>query len=566
MNRHLAKEFRVLLLPWSVALVIAIILPVANFLLSLHIVEGGTFINFVLGVASFAFFGCLLAVAALPFGVEFLHKTFPLLLSQPVSRTQIWKDKLIAGSVAVVIPLGVLALVQCAAQSAADFILRSRGGEVSGLSSLWGLVLSALALLLPTLGSVGYWTLLARSTLGGMVFTAFSQLLAFGLLAFIGEKIDIDFRGNAQVPLSIIMGVLYGGGFLLISWRKFVRLELSHSSLADSGGAKSLTARPSRLAWLRCRPTSSLLNLVRKEIQLQRPLFIIATLLLVLWIITYVWLLLPHTSTNFPEIVFALTIGFYIPLISTLAGTVSFGEEKNLAIVGWHLTFPVSIWRQWAVKLAIGFGAWLLLGLLLPFCLTRVGVSFWGRRSYGEFEVVGWLGVSLFMSGVFALSFWAMTLFSNTVRAIIASLVAVLALCGAASLAYWLLVQFAFPHPLVRTLQVYDTHWGDSVGWVLLGASTIVLAFVQSLVQFRRLQASPRTVIKYSGALMLFVFVGTACYFLLLPFTQFTPAIYLLLFLLLLIIIRAKLHPSQSERFHRLNELSRQSQLPSVSP
>src|SRR5262249_54256805 len=154
------------------------------------------------------------------------------------------------------------------------------------------------------------------------------------------------------------------------------------------------------------------------------------------------------------------------------------------------------------------------------------------------------------------LSFWAMTLFSNTVRAIIATLVAVMALCGAASLAYWLLVQFAFPHPVMRTLLVYDAHWGDSVGWVLLGASTIVLAFVQSLLQIRRLQTSPRTVIKYSGALMLFVFVGTAGFFLLLPFTQLTPAIYLLLFLLLLIIIRAQLHPSQGKRIHSLNALS----------
>jgi hypothetical protein len=548
MNRRLAKEFRVLLLPWSVALAIAIILPVANFLYF----EGGSFVSFLRGGLTFAFFGCLLAIAALPFGTEFLHKTFPLLLSQPVSRAQIWKDKLIAGSGAVVLPLVVLVLVQFAAQAATDSTLPSHGGEVSGLNAPWKMALSAVALLLPTLGSVGYWTLLTRSTLGGMVFTAFAQLIAFGLLAFVAEKIDIP--NSAQLPLLSIIGVIYGAVFFVLSWRKFANLELSHISPSDFGGAKSLTARPSRLSWLRCRPTSGLLNLVRKEIQLQRPLFIIAAIHLVLWVLTYAWLLLEPTRTTYPEIIFALTIGFYIPLMSLLAGSVSLGEEKNLAIVGWHLTFPVSIRRQWSVKLAVGLGTWLSLGLLLPFCLTHVGVLLSGPRSFSVFERDSWLGIALAMTGVFALSFWAMTLFSNTVRAVIGGLAAAIALCGAGALAFWLLLEFFFSRPWVHFLLTYDRHWQETdslllIGSVLIGASTVVVAFVQSLLQFRRLQTSPRTVVKYSCALLAFVFLGTLCYFSLLPFTQFTPAIYVLVFVLVLVVVRrtiATVEPTHS--------------------
>jgi hypothetical protein len=536
----MAKELRGVLLPSAVALVLAIVIPLANLLVVLHFVEGGAFLNFVAGVGTFAFFGCLLAVTALPFGVEFLHKTFPLLLSQPIPRVQIWMDKLIATSITVAVPILILALGNWAAQSAAHFVL-PKGGVTYGLNRPWDMALSALALLLPTLGSAGYWTILARSTLGGMVFTAFAQLIAFGLLTLVGQRIDIS--AHAQPPLLIIIGVIYGAGFLMLSWRKFARLELSHVSPGDSAGAKSLTARPSRLASLRCRPTSGLLNLIRKEIQLQRPLFIIAAILCALWVLAYIFVLLQPSHTNFSEIIFALTIGFYIPLMAFLAGSVSLGEEKNLGIVGWHLTFPVSIWRQWAVKLAVGFGAWVLLGLLLPFSLTQVGVVLAGPRSFGEIELEGWLGISLFMTGVYALSFWAMTLFSNTVRAVIGSLVAVMALCGVAAFAYWLLVELVFPHPVVRTLLIYDTHWRDVDGWVLLGASTVVLAFVQSLLQFRRLQTSSKTVVKYSCALLVFVFVATVCYFLILPFTQFTPAIYLLLFMLLLIVIRRTVAP-----------------------
>jgi hypothetical protein len=537
----MAKELRAVVLPSAVALVIALVLPWANLLVVLGFLEGGSFVEFVTGLATFVFFGCLLAVTALPFGVEFLHKTLPLLLSQPIPRARIWKDKLIANSITVAIPILILVLGSWAAQSAGHLVLR-KGSAVYGLNRPWEIALPALGFLLPTLGSAGYWTILARSTLGGMVFTACVELIAFGLLAFVGEKIDI--RDSAQLPLLVIIGVIYGAIFFLLSWRKFARLELSQISPGDSVGARSLTARASRLAWLRCSPTSGLLNLVRKEIQLQRPLFIIATMLLVLWALTYAWQLLEPTRKSFPEIIFALTIGFYIPLMSLLAGSVSLGEEKNLAIVGWHLSFPISVSRQWAVKVAVGFGTWIFLGLLLPFCLTRVGIVLGGPRSFSEIALESWLGISLFMTGVYALSFWAITLFSNTVRAVIGGLVTVMVLCGAGTFAYWLLLEFIFPMPVVRTLLVYDTHWREADGLVLIGASTVILAFIQSLLQFRLLQTSPRTLVKYSAALVGFVFLATLCYFSILPFTQFTPAIYLLLFMLLLIFVRRMVAPA----------------------
>jgi hypothetical protein len=195
------------------------------------------------------------------------------------------------------------------------------------------------------------------------------------------------------------------------------------------------------------------------------------------------------------------------------------------------------------VKLVVGFGAWLLLGLLLPFCLTRIGEALGGPRIFNEVASESWLPISLFMTGVYAFSFWAMTLFSNTVRAVIGSLVTVMALCGAGALACWFLAEFVFPQPVVRTLLVYESHWHEVYGWVLIGASTVLIAFIQSLRQFRLLQTSWRTVMKYSGALVAFVFLATLCYFSILPFTQFTPAIYLLLFLLLLIFVRRIVAP-----------------------
>jgi hypothetical protein len=404
--------------------------------------------------------------------------------------------------------------------------------------------LAAIALLLPTLASVTFWTLLARSTLGGMVFTAFSQLMVFGILAFVIERLGISEMRvgirdlSMQTAILALAGVIYAAVFFGLSWRKFSRLEVSQCLPDTLAGSKSLTAQGLRLDWLRCRPSNGLLNLIRKEIQLQKPLFIIAAILCVVWVLSYIFVLLLPSHTNFAEIIFALTIGFYIPLMSLLAGSVSLGEEKNLAIIGWHLTFPVSIWRQWAVKLAVGFGAWALLGFLLPFCLTQVGVGLSGPHVYNELEPQGWLAVSLFMTGVYALSFWAMTLFANSVRAIIGTLVTVIALCSAGIFAFWLLLQFVFPQPVVRTLLVDENHSQEGVGMVLIGASTVALAFIQSRLQFRLLQTSWKTVVKYSSALVIFVFLATLFYFTILPFTQFTPAICLLLFALVLIFVR----------------------------
>jgi len=510
MNLQVIKEFRALLFPWSVAMTTAILMPLANFLVTVRAVEGGAFVSFVLGLVVFVFYSSLLAIAASPFGTEFHYRTLPLLVSQPIPRSLIWKRKLIAASTGIAIALlpvvfaSLLMHSETPAPTVSDVAVTTSITSTpeptppAGLSpeqevyqrryginrpvihsppaipltpdviSAAEILLTACALLLPPIRSVTFWTLLARSTLGGMVFTAFSQLLVFGILTFISQRFGLansrlGIRDiSAQTPIFALAGLIYCGIFFLLSWRKFSRVDVSQLLPDTLAGSKSLTSQGLRLEWLRCRPASGFLNLVRKEIQLQKPLFIIAAILCVLWVLAYIFLLLQPSRKNFAEIVFALTIGFYIPLMSFLAGSVSLGEEKNLGIVGWHLTFPVSIWRQWAVKLAVGFGAWVLLGLLLPFCLTQVGLVIGGPRIFNEVALESWLAISLFMTGVYALSFWAMTLFTGTVRAVIGSLVAVLVLCSVVVFAYWLLAEFVFPQPLVRTLLTYDSHWLDA--------------------------------------------------------------------------------------------------------
>src|SRR5678809_457744 len=97
MNTRLAKELRALALPWCVAAPAGIILHS----LALGVIEEGDFLNFIEVIAGFVFLGGLLALAATPWGSEFQQGTLPLLLSQPIARSQIWREKLVAAFLAM---------------------------------------------------------------------------------------------------------------------------------------------------------------------------------------------------------------------------------------------------------------------------------------------------------------------------------------------------------------------------------------------------------------------------------------------------------------------------------
>lgn len=490
MNPQLAKEFRALLLPWTIAASAGLMTPLLGLLGGLHVIETGEFLNFLSAFVGFTFLGSLLAIAASSFGGEFQHRTLPLLLSQPTSRMLLWKNKLLVSFSAIV---AVILL-----QAAACLLLFKIHYLPADFGSAWEHALLACAFLIPTLGSVGYWTLLSRSTLSGMVFTAFGQFLAVGILAAIADRLGIP--AKSQWSILVGAGVAYGCVFFWLSWRRFSRLQASQLLPDGLTGSKSLTVRGWRLDWLRARPDAGLLNLIRKEIQLQKPIVMIAAVFSALWLLTYLLLALRPSYLNLLEIVYALTIGFYIPLIALLAGCVSLGEEKTLGLTAWYLTLPISIRQQWTVKLAVGCATWLLLGLALPFCLSHVGFAI-GLRTLNELDFGNWLGFALFGTGIFALSFWAMTLFDNAVRAVVASLAILIAICCSALLAFWTGVGLKDPQRLGAP--------------ALLGVLTVILALVQSLLRFRRLRTSWGVITRYSCLLIGVTFLEFFFYMLL---------------------------------------------------
>src|SRR2546425_12814719 len=97
MNPRLAKELRPLLWPWGIAA-----LAGAGHLVALAnpVFAKGEFGSFLTGLAGVAFVTGVLVLAALPMGVELHDRTLALLLSQPTERTRLWKEKLMAATLA----------------------------------------------------------------------------------------------------------------------------------------------------------------------------------------------------------------------------------------------------------------------------------------------------------------------------------------------------------------------------------------------------------------------------------------------------------------------------------
>src|SRR5208337_3879469 len=146
------KEARSLFWPWC-AVMIAGALPLLEQSHSAQMggpVWGG---HYLIEPASFlGFFLGLPLLATLSLGNEFQYRTMSLLLSQPVVRMEIWGEKM---SVTIVAALSATLVFGVSWRSALD-----------QAPDLW---MAAGAWIIAMIASALFWTLIARSTLGGMV-------------------------------------------------------------------------------------------------------------------------------------------------------------------------------------------------------------------------------------------------------------------------------------------------------------------------------------------------------------------------------------------------------------
>ena len=124
--------------------------------------------------------------------------------------------------------------------------------------------LLASAFILATVCSSGFWTMVARSSIGGLVFNISSQFLVVLGITVSLQRFKPDFGNNELSVAALILGasLIYSPLFLWLGWRKFARLELREAAFGEGAAPSSGVIWFGRqFAWLRCRPVGGVRNL-----------------------------------------------------------------------------------------------------------------------------------------------------------------------------------------------------------------------------------------------------------------------------------------------------------------
>lgn len=320
------------------------------------------------------FFGIPL-LATLSLGNEFYHRTFSLWLTQPVSRMQLWSDKMI---------------VMCAAVLSA--------GLATGMGMFFFALpemnltynkAAAVAYILITMTSATYWTLASRSTVGGITLIGGIFL---GFYLFAGEIKGMGRPGEvfqaapphtAAIMAIFVFAICFSALMLWLGTRKLMRFQVT----GGSSGEDLLVAGPSLMPeafaeWFRCRPSDASLNLVRKEFRILRPLWVIELFAVVYLALLAIFRFLPTPPVFLPEELLQWVVlgppAMMCLGLGGLAGILSLGEEKRSGTQAWHLTLPVSVRRQWLIKLLMAMFAGLACSVILPALTIMAGGSLYG--------------------------------------------------------------------------------------------------------------------------------------------------------------------------------------------
>jgi len=315
-------------------------------------------------------------MATLSLGLEFEYRTLPLLLSQPSARGKLWTQKW------VILLAGILS-------AAAIYWFCWRAPFTEQPDLIFVAAASAISVC-----SAMFWTLVARSTIGGLTLTALQAVVIF----FIG---DITY---SLMPLpAVLAGVVYALVMLLLGRRKLARFQATGEAAGDDLLTSRETARRSFLSgWLSPSPSGALLNLIRKELRLLWPAWLLTLSTLIF--------LLAAASVHFTR-GWVVAI-FMVALGSLLAGSLSMGEETTLGMRSSLMTIPMAVRTQWLTKLLIAQSA----SLLCALGFVIAGQAFFGASFLLSQEAGDLLLASAFVCFT---AFWCSCAVKGTVRAVL---------------------------------------------------------------------------------------------------------------------------------------------------
>jgi hypothetical protein len=312
--------------------------------------------------------GCLL-MAALTFGNEFQHRTMSLLLSQPVARRTLWPQKM-------------RVLASLSGYSAFITLI----ALLSGPTLQWDYSYHDLFLLCGYLVAVPilfccttpYFTLVSKSTLGGIVFTIFSSGMLYALSGAIWDQLSV-LRGLGELKDKLTLRQLDGPTFIfvilsvpyctLLYWlgrRRFLRLEVIDSQSLEANLPQGLETT---LANFSAKFKSPFSRLLFKELRLQRiSLLLTAMFCLFIAVERLTW-----NGNNQRTFVVAGTLGIYFFLFPVIVCATAVADEKTWGMKDWHLTLPPSLKLQWRLKWLVALTLSLVFGVALTWLLARSG-------------------------------------------------------------------------------------------------------------------------------------------------------------------------------------------------
>jgi hypothetical protein len=419
---RIRKEARALFWPWC-AVVIAGALPVL-------LPHSSAAAN--LTVLGF-FFGIPL-LATLSLGNEFYHRTFSVWLSQPASRMQLWGEKM-SVMCAAVLSAGIVTLIGMFFFALPEMNLTYNKA-------------AAVAYVLVTMASATYWTLAARSTVGGFILIG---CIFWIFYLFIGEIGSLTQRDGvfytvpppATATIAIFsFAICFAALMLWLGARKLARFQVTGASSGEDLLTAGPSVMPEALAeWFRSRPTGATLNLIRKELRLLRPLWVIELLVVVYLACLAIFRLLPTPPVLLPQTLLQWVV-LGPPAITCvglggLAGILPLGEERTSGTFAWHMTLPISARRQWLIKLVVAMVSGLACTVLLPVLTMMAGGSVYGSP-FMFVHVAAVRDDLIFLPILILACFWSACAANGTVRAATWAMPAVAAIPFATAGGTWL--------------------------------------------------------------------------------------------------------------------------------
>ena len=343
-------------------------------------------------------------MAGSSFGNELQHRTLSLLLSHPIARSVLWREKMLV--------LGAAILASLVALHICLVVWLPPGPAFEMLALLF----------IPLCAFCGgpYWTLLLRHEIWGMVFAAAAPLTLLMVNMFVIEQLPHD-----GVPpyssTNIVVLLIYCALVYLRGHARFKRLQVVEGPARDVSLPEGLEVRLTRpLTMLSSRFHGSFASLLKKEFRLQQISFLLAGLF---FLIALAGSCLLNHHQDPGSLIVGCDFVIYVLVLPLVAGAVSVAEEKGWDLAEWHLTLPPSALKQWSAKILAAISTSLVLGLALPAILLLVGDALFAKGDAlsslpPASQILCWVLGQLLLTSV---AIYAASFCNSTLRAILAA-------------------------------------------------------------------------------------------------------------------------------------------------